>query len=82
MDDLPRSVAGFIRRLSATRFEPVDEEADGSMGSGVMVFRREAIEIRVINDRGQWTADLIADGWSEGERLGFPIFGDGSPLPL
>jgi hypothetical protein len=82
MDDVPRSVAGFLRRLRASRFELVHEETGGHMGSGLMVFRRQALEIRVINDRGQWTADLVADDWLDSERLAFPIFVDGSALPL
>lgn len=82
MDDLPRSVAGFLTRLRASGFELLEEKTDGPMGSGLMVFRRDAIQIRVINDRGQWTADLLADSWNEDERVRFPLFADGPPLPL
>lgn len=42
--------------------------------------RREPVEIRLIKDRSQWTADLIADGWSERDRVNFPLF-EGFGLP-
>jgi hypothetical protein len=69
---------GFVGRLAANSFERVHEERDGPMGRS----HRDTIEIRVINDRGQWTADLRADEWPRDQRLDFPLFGEGTALPL
>ena len=44
------------------------------------MFRQSPVEIRVIKDRGQWTADMIADGWTDAERVHFPLF-HGFALP-
>jgi hypothetical protein len=44
------------------------------MDSGVIAFRREPVEVRLVKDRSQWSADLIADGWREQDRVNFPLF--------
>jgi hypothetical protein len=46
----------------------------GRMDSGFIVFRRDSVEVRLVKDRSQWSVDLIADGWSERDRVDFPLF--------
>lgn len=44
------------------------------MDSGLIVFRREPVEVRLVKDHTQWSVDLLADGWRESDRLNFPLF--------
>lgn len=46
----------------------------GTMDSGIITYRREPIEVRLVKDRSQWSVDLIADGWPERDRVNFPLF--------
>jgi hypothetical protein len=71
---LPDSVARFIRQLDASGFERVGDEKSKSFGDRLITFERAPIEIRLIRDRGQWTADLIAEDWNDEARLNFPLF--------
>jgi hypothetical protein len=72
-DDLPESVAWFVRQLVSGGFVETQREA-GTMDSGLIAFRREPVEVRLVKDRSQWSVDLIADGWRERDRLNFPLF--------
>jgi hypothetical protein len=72
-DDLPENVAWFVRQLASSGFVETGREG-GKMDSGVIAFRREPVELRLVKDRSQWSVDLIADGWRERDRLNFPLF--------
>ena len=41
------------------------------MDSGVMVLRRDAIEVQLGKDRGEWSAGVAVDGWRE--AIPFPL---------
>ncbi|NUT54916.1 MAG: hypothetical protein HOQ03_02890 [Thermoleophilia bacterium] len=71
-DDLPENVAWFVSRLERRGFAEVHREA-GTMDSGLIAFRREPVEVRLVKDRSQWSVDLIADGWPERDRVNFPL---------
>jgi hypothetical protein len=73
MNDLPENVAWFVQQLKSSGFTQTHEEI-GSMDSALITFRRDPVEIRLVKDRSQWSADLIADGWPERDRLLFPLF--------
>ena len=72
-DELPENVAWFVRQLESSGFTEVERER-GGMDSELIAFRREPVDIRLIKDRGQWSVDLLADGWTERHRLQFPLF--------
>ena len=72
-DDLPENVGWFVQQLESSGFVETHGEG-GTMDSGVITFRREPVELRLVKDRAQWSADLIADGWRERDRLNFPLF--------
>ncbi len=71
--DLPESVAWFVRQLESSGFTRTHEEV-GTMDSAVIAFHRTPVEIRLVKGRSQWSADLIADGWPERDRVVFPLF--------
>ena len=73
MSELPESVAWLVRQLGDSGFTQVEDQA-GSMDSRLIVFRRDPVELRLVKDRGQWSVDLIADGWCERDRVHFPLF--------
>jgi hypothetical protein len=72
-DDLPENVAWFVQQLASSGFVESYREG-GTMDSGVIAFRREPVELRLVKDRSQWSVDLIADGWRERDRVSFPLF--------
>lgn len=74
MEDLPDQVGWFVGQLHASGFEQVADERSESFGDRSLVFRRAPLELRLTKDRGQWSVDLIADGWSERDRVLFPLF--------
>ena len=78
VNELPENVAWFVQQLRRSGFAQT-REATGTMDSGLITFRRDPLEIRLVKDRSQWSADLIADGWPERDRLNFPLF-DGFAL--
>jgi hypothetical protein len=64
-----------VRQLESRGFvRTSDEVHEAAFGNRLIVFKREPVEIRLVKDRGQWAADLIADGWPGRERLPFPLF--------
>jgi hypothetical protein len=69
-DDLPDNVAWLVRQLRSSGFEETQREP-GTMDSGFIAFRRDPVEVRLVKDRSQWSVDLIADGWSERDRVAF-----------
>jgi hypothetical protein len=81
VNELPSSISWFIRQLERSGFELTDDETSEAFGNRLMTFRREPVEIRVIRDRGQWTADLMATDWSGDERLAFPVLEGRLPPP-
>jgi hypothetical protein len=72
-DELPENVARFVQQLESCGFVETHREG-GTMDSGVIMFRREPVEVRLVKDRSQWSVDLIADGWRERDRVKFPLF--------
>ena len=72
-DDLPENVEWFVRRLADSGFAETHREG-GTMDSGLIVFRRDPVELRIVKDRSQWSVDMIGDGWAERDRLSFPLF--------
>jgi hypothetical protein len=72
-DDLPENVAWFVQQLSSSGFVETHREG-GTMDSGLIVFRCEPVEVRLVKDHSQWSVDLLADGWRESDRLNFPLF--------
>lgn len=72
-DELPEHVGWFVQHPESSGFVETHREG-GTMDSGVITFRREPVELRLVKDRAQWSADLIADGWRERDRLNFPLF--------
>ena len=72
-DELPENVAWFVQQLDRSGFVETQREA-GSMDSGLISFRRDAVEVRLVKDRSRWSVDLMVDGWREGERLTLPLF--------
>jgi hypothetical protein len=77
-NDLPENVAWFVRQLASRGFVETHREP-GTMDSGLIAFRREPVEVRLVKDRSQWSVDLRADGWPERDRLNFPLL-DGFAL--
>jgi hypothetical protein len=72
-DELPENVTWFVQQLESSGFVETHREG-GTMDSGVITFRREPVEARLVKDRSQWSVDLIADDWRERDRLNFPLF--------
>jgi hypothetical protein len=72
-DALPENVAWLVRQLLSSGFTETRRES-GTMDSGLIVFHREPVEVRLVKDRSQWSVDLIADGWDERDRVAFPLF--------
>lgn len=72
-DDLPENVAWFARQLASSGFVETYREP-GTMDSGLIAYRRDPVEIRLVKDRSRWSVDLMVDGWRERERLSFPLF--------
>jgi hypothetical protein len=58
-DDLPNNVAWFVRQLASSGFVETHREA-GTMDSGLIAYRRDPIEIRLVKDRSQWSVDLMS----------------------
>ena len=74
-DDLPESVAWLVRQLDSDGWTRVsDETSPESFGNRLVVYRREPVTRRLVRDRGEWSVDLIADGWTESQRVLFPLF--------
>ena len=81
MSDLPEQVSCLVRRLRSSGFTlERDETTPELFGNRLFVFRRTPVELRVTKDRGQWSVDLIADGWPEHDRVLFPLL-HGFALP-
>jgi hypothetical protein len=75
MDELPAAVEWLARQLLSRGFTRQSDDTNPEFfGNRLVVFRREPIEIRLVKDRGQWTCDLIADGWALADRVTFPLF--------
>jgi hypothetical protein len=56
-----------------------DETHPESFGNRLVVFYREPVTLRLVRDRGQWSADVLAHGWDENQRVLFPLLeGSGS----
>lgn len=72
--DLSKPLKRFVRELLAYGFEEISDASDAH-GNRVLVFRREPVELRIIRDRGTWTADVAADNWPDGDRAPLPLFG-------
>lgn len=72
-DELPKDVAWFVRQLHERGFKETHRET-GPMDSGLIAFRRDPVEIRLVKDRSQWSVDLIDDGWGPEDRVSFPLF--------
>lgn len=51
-----REVELIIEALKKNEFEMLSLE-EGSMDSGVVIFRNGEIELKIIKDRGQWILD-------------------------
>jgi hypothetical protein len=66
-------VVWFVRQLENNGFSRTHDEV-GTMDSAVITFRRDPVEIRLVKDRSQWSADLLADGWPQHDRILFPLF--------
>jgi hypothetical protein len=69
----PGHIATLIQTLEKSGFRTIyrDEVAQG-FGNFVQVFERPPVRIRVVRDRGQWRAELTADGWPRDPRWGEP----------
>ena len=69
----PGHIATLIRTLERSGFRTVyrDEVAQG-FGDFMQVLERPPVRIRVVHDRGQWRAQLTADGWPRDPRWGEP----------
>jgi hypothetical protein len=67
----PGHIATLIRTLERSGFRTVyrDEVAQG-LGDFMQVFERPPVRVRVVRDRGQWRAELTADGWPRDPRWG------------
>ena len=46
------------------------EYAAESFGNVLRIFEREPVRIRIVRDRGDWSAELTAAGWPEQEHFG------------
>lgn len=65
--DLPER--RMVRAATRTQGVHATHEEVGTMDSALITFRREPVENRLVKDRSQWSADLIADGWPERDRV-------------
>ena len=75
--ELPETVAEFAQQLDEKGFRETHREW-GGMDSGVIVCRREPLEIGLVKERSQWMLDLSVDGWRE--TVAFPLL-EGFGLP-
>ena len=69
----PGHIATLIHTLEKSGFRTIyrDEVAQG-FGDFMQVLERPPVRIRVVRDRGQWSAQLTADGWPRDPRWGEP----------
>jgi hypothetical protein len=69
----PGHIATLIQTLEKSGFQTIykDEVAQG-FGDFMQVLERPPVRIRVVRDRGQWSAQLTADGWPRDLRWGEP----------
>lgn len=60
----PGHLRDLVDRLLSHGFEEVQSDfARESFGNVMRVFERKPVRVRVVRDRGDWSADLTADGW-------------------
>ena len=71
-DGLPKSVKRFIRQLPGYGFEQTSDVV--SAAKRLIVFQRPPIELRVIKDHRQWSVDVTADAWPDGDRVPLLVF--------
>ena len=72
--DPPEPPAHFprlIARLIQAGFEEVETTySPESFGNLVRVFERAPIRVRIVRDRGEWSAEMNADGWPRHDHFG------------
>ena len=67
----PQHLLELIARLRQSGFSEVEARYDASsFGNGLRVFERPPIKLRIVRDRGDWSAELTADGWPRHEHFG------------
>ena len=69
--DPPGHLSELIERLLSQGFTEVHSEYDaGSFGNVRRVFERKPAQVRVVRDRGDWSAELTAEGWPHDDHFG------------
>ena len=72
--ELPKALKRFLRELPGYGFAQTLDTTEAG-GRRLIVFRRAPMELRVIGERGRWSADLLGDGWPDGDRVPVPLAG-------
>lgn len=69
--DPPGHLQDLLQRLRRHGFTEIESRHDAnSFGNAVRVFQRDPITIRIVRDRGDWSAEMTADGWPRHEHAG------------
>ena len=69
--DPPGQLRDLIQRLLSHGFTEVRSEVSAeSFGNVLRVFERKPIRVRIVRDRGDWSAELTADGWPHDDHFG------------
>ncbi len=68
--DPPGHLKDLADRLLSQRFVEVQSEYDAeSFGNVVRVFERKPVRVRIVRDRGVWSAELTADPWLQRDHF-------------
>lgn len=69
--DPPGHLLDLIERLDKHGFSEVEASCDArSFGNVVRLFLRPPVRVRIIRDRGDWSAEFTADGWPTHDHFG------------
>jgi hypothetical protein len=67
----PGHLLELVQRLIRQGFEEIETEySPESFGNVLRVFERAPVRVRVVRDRGDWSAEVTAQGWSRPEHFG------------
>jgi hypothetical protein len=67
----PGHLLDLVKTLKRHGFEEIKTEySPERFGNVLGIFERPPVRVRVVRDRGDWSAELTAQGWPKHEHFG------------
>jgi hypothetical protein len=82
MDPLPGPLASLVDELARDGFETTQDEESPAFGNRLIVLEGEERAVRLVRDRGIWSAELRVSGaWFDVDMLRAGLEGCDAPKP-